>query len=169
MENYILNNCRAILENRVEPDVCIIVRDGRIHSIEKDVPPDTSIQIIDADNRYVSPGLVEFHIHGCEDASVDYAVHQDGVLRNMKDCLLKYGVTTFVPALMADPKPDKPEMDVYSAVRWSAASKYGVQGMQVVVSLVLARLLAPEYFGLLGMAMVITGFEIGRASCRERV
>ena len=104
MENFILKNCRAILENSVEPEVCIIVRDGRIHSIEKDVPPDPSIQIIDADNRYVSPGLVEFHIHGCEDASVDYAVHQDDVLSSLKDRLLKYGVTTFVPALMADPE-----------------------------------------------------------------
>lgn len=49
-------------------------------------------------------------------------------------------------------------MDVYSGVRWSAASKYGAQGMQVVVSLVLARLLVPEFFGLLGMAEVIMGF-----------
>ncbi len=49
-------------------------------------------------------------------------------------------------------------MDVYSAIRWSAASKYGAQAMGTVVSLVLARLLAPEYFGLLGMATVVTGF-----------
>jgi len=56
------------------------------------------------------------------------------------------------------PTPDNKKMDVYSAVRWSAVSKYGAQGVHVVVSLVLARLLAPEYFGLLGMAMVITGF-----------
>jgi len=59
---------------------------------------------------------------------------------------------------MPDPERDEPEMDVYSGVRWSALSKYGAQGMQVVVSLVLARLLAPEYFGLLAMATVVTGF-----------
>lgn len=53
---------------------------------------------------------------------------------------------------------DEQEMDVYSAVRWSALSKYGAQGMQFVVSIVLARILAPEYFGLLGMATVVTGF-----------
>lgn len=55
-------------------------------------------------------------------------------------------------------KPKKPKMDVYASVRWSALSKYGTQGMQFAISMVLARLLAPEYFGLLGMAMVITGF-----------
>ena len=53
---------------------------------------------------------------------------------------------------------DKPKLDVYSGVRWSASSKYGAEGVQVLVSLTLARLLAPEYFGLLGMATVITGF-----------
>jgi len=53
---------------------------------------------------------------------------------------------------------DEPEQDVYSGVRWSALSKYGAQGMQFVVSIVLARLLAPEYFGLLAMATVVTGF-----------
>ncbi|MFG0331833.1 MAG: MOP flippase family protein, partial [Maioricimonas sp. JB049] len=58
-----------------------------------------------------------------------------------------------------NPKPaKKPKEDFASSVRWSAFSKYGAQGMQFVISLVLARLLAPEYFGLLGMATVITGF-----------
>ncbi|WP_436714997.1 MOP flippase family protein [Roseiconus lacunae] len=49
-------------------------------------------------------------------------------------------------------------MDGYSGVRWSAISKYGAQGTQFIISMVMARLLAPEYFGLLGMAVVITGF-----------
>lgn len=53
---------------------------------------------------------------------------------------------------------DKQAMDAFSGVRWSALSKYGAQGIQLVVSIVLARLLAPEYFGLLGMAMVVTRF-----------
>ena len=48
--------------------------------------------------------------------------------------------------------------NTYSAVRWSAASKYGAMTVQFAVSLLLARLLAPEYFGLLGMAVVMTGF-----------
>lgn len=46
----------------------------------------------------------------------------------------------------------------YSAVRWSAASRYAAQGTQFAISLVMARLLAPELFGLLGMATVFTGF-----------
>ena len=48
--------------------------------------------------------------------------------------------------------------NTYTAVRWSAASKYGAMSVQFAVSLLLARLLAPEYFGLMGMAAVVTGF-----------
>jgi len=54
------------------------------------------------------------------------------------------------------PKPQ--QGNVYSAVRWSAMSKYGAQATQFGISLVMARLLAPEYFGLVGMAAAVTGF-----------
>jgi PST family polysaccharide transporter len=49
-------------------------------------------------------------------------------------------------------------MDVYSGVRWSAVATYGGQAVQLVTSIALARLLAPEYFGLLAMAQVFVGF-----------
>lgn len=49
-------------------------------------------------------------------------------------------------------------MDVYSGVRWTAVATYGCQALQFVTSIVLARLLAPEYFGLLAMAQVFIGF-----------
>jgi len=56
-------------------------------------------------------------------------------------------------------RPEKPQQtDGFSAVRWSAASKYGAQALQFGISLVMARLLAPEYFGLVGMAAAVTGF-----------
>ena len=40
--------------------------------------------------------------------------------------------------------------NTYTAVRWSAASKYGAMSVQFAVSLLLARLLAPEYFWING-------------------
>ena len=65
-------------------------------------------------------------------------------------------------------KPPKPpaieisdynkQTNVYSAVRWSAASKYLGQAIQYSVSFIMAAILAPELFGLLGMAMVFAGF-----------
>ncbi len=47
---------------------------------------------------------------------------------------------------------------VVHGVRWSAAARYGVQSIQLVSSLTLARLLAPENFGLMAMATVFVEF-----------
>lgn len=49
-------------------------------------------------------------------------------------------------------------LDVYSAVRWSAVTSWGSQAIQLATSIVLARILAPDNFGLLAMAMIVTGF-----------
>ncbi len=48
--------------------------------------------------------------------------------------------------------------DFRTQVRWNALSKYGVLTTRFVSSIVLARLLLPEDFGLMGMAMVVSGF-----------
>lgn len=50
------------------------------------------------------------------------------------------------------------DVDVYSGVRWSATGSFTCQAIHFLSSIVLARLLAPEYFGLLAMAMVFVGF-----------
>jgi PST family polysaccharide transporter len=49
-------------------------------------------------------------------------------------------------------------MDVAGAVRWSAASAWGGQAIQFVISIVLARILLPQDYGLLAMAVVFIGF-----------
>ncbi|MDP1545323.1 MAG: MOP flippase family protein [Anaerolineales bacterium] len=45
-----------------------------------------------------------------------------------------------------------------SSVKWSALSQAGRQGTLILTTIILARLLAPSDFGLLGMAMVVIGF-----------
>lgn len=45
-----------------------------------------------------------------------------------------------------------------SGVKWSSISQFGRQGMQLLTTVVLARLLSPSDFGLVGMAMVVVGF-----------
>lgn len=45
-----------------------------------------------------------------------------------------------------------------SGTKWSAISQFGRQGLGFVVTAILARLLSPDAYGLLGMAIVITGF-----------
>lgn len=45
-----------------------------------------------------------------------------------------------------------------SGIKWSTASQVGRQGIQLLTTVILARLLSPSDFGLLGMAMVVIGF-----------
>lgn len=45
-----------------------------------------------------------------------------------------------------------------SSIKWSAISQVGRQVMQFVTTAVLARLLSPDDFGLLGMATIVIGF-----------
>ena len=47
---------------------------------------------------------------------------------------------------------------IASGVGWVAVSSLGNQGLRLLVKLVLARLLLPELFGLIGMAAVFTSF-----------
>jgi len=45
-----------------------------------------------------------------------------------------------------------------SGVKWSSISQFGRQGMQLVTTVILARLLSPSDFGLIAMVMVVIGF-----------
>lgn len=45
-----------------------------------------------------------------------------------------------------------------SGIKWSAVSQAGRQATQLVTTVILARLLSPADFGLVGMALVVTGF-----------
>lgn len=45
-----------------------------------------------------------------------------------------------------------------SGVKWSSISRIGGQGLQFATTVILARLLLPSDFGLIGMAMVVIGF-----------
>lgn len=48
-----------------------------------------------------------------------------------------------------------------SGIFWSATQRFGEQGVQFIVGIVLARILAPEQFGLLAMAMVFVAIGTG--------
>lgn len=45
-----------------------------------------------------------------------------------------------------------------SGVSWSAGARYASQGIQLGITVLLIRLLSPEAYGLLAMAMVLIGF-----------
>lgn len=93
---YIVNG-KVILPDAII-DGMVLAFDEKICGLteQKDIPCDA--QIIDAKGGYVSPGLVDIHIHGYlgEDASDGKT---DGI-RTMANGIMKNGVTSWCPTTM---------------------------------------------------------------------
>jgi dihydroorotase len=41
----------------------ILIRDGRIQRISDEIKPNSDVKVVDATNRLVTPGLIDFHMH----------------------------------------------------------------------------------------------------------
>jgi O-antigen/teichoic acid export membrane protein len=58
---------------------------------------------------------------------------------------------------------------ITQGIGWTSLSTFGRQGLRLVIKLILAKMLLPEHYGLIGMASVFTGFialisELGMAA-----
>lgn len=91
-------NGRFLMPDKLVTERAALLFDEAIHGFasENDLPAETDV--IDAKGMYVSPGLVDMHIHGYlgEDASDGRA---DGI-RKIAEGIVKNGVTSFCPTTM---------------------------------------------------------------------
>lgn len=73
-------------------------------------------RVIDADGKYVTPGLIDTHIHGINGFGTEDADSES--ICGMSESLVKYGVTGFFPTLYPD-KPDKMKKAIDAVIRAS--------------------------------------------------
>lgn len=94
---------KAIIHGRIVlPDAVVsgkaLLFDEKIHAIvsENEVP--AGAEIIDAEGRYVCPGLIDVHIHGFlgEDASITDLAG----IRKISEGIAQHGVTAYLPTTM---------------------------------------------------------------------
>ena len=92
-----IKGAKIVLENGVVENK-VLLFDGKIVDVVDPTEIPADAQIIDAEGLFVTPGLIDVHIHGYlgEDASDGKA---DGI-RKMAEGVMKNGVTTFLPTTM---------------------------------------------------------------------
>ncbi len=94
-------NGKLILPDRIVENRAILFRDHIEAIPETRNIPSSGLEIYDARGKYVAPGLVDVHCHGCvgEDTS---DANPDGI-RKMSRALIENGVTSWLPTTMTLP------------------------------------------------------------------
>lgn len=97
-------NGKVLLKDRIAEDLAIIFD----KKIEKIIPCEnvnlSDYEIIDANGKFVSPGLVDMHIHGYLGADVSDG-DKDGIIK-MAEGIIKNGVTAWCPTTMTVSKAE---------------------------------------------------------------
>lgn len=108
-------NGKIILKDRITENCALLYTD----KIEGIVSPDnipSDAQIIDADGGYVSPGLIDMHIHGY--LGKDVCDGEEESIRTISKGLVKNGVTGYLPTTMTvDMKVIKKALEVCRALK----------------------------------------------------
>lgn len=120
-----LTNGRIILKDKVLEGKNIVF-DTKIQSITSEIPE--NCEVIDAEEKYISPGLIDIHIHG--NMGEDTMNGTDHAIETMSKSVARHGVTGFLPTTMTMGKSD-----IYTAldtIRRAKARK--MEGSQVLGS-----------------------------------
>lgn len=80
-----------------------IVFDQKIEAIvdPSELDQYKDLEVIDAEGQYVSPGLVDVHIHGC--GGDDTSDNKPGAIQKMSQMIAQFGVTSWLPTSMTLP------------------------------------------------------------------
>ena len=100
MKTLCIRNGELVLPDRSIPDGTIIVEAGRIRYADKARKTPRGAVEIDARGGYVTPGLMDPHIHGAGLVAWETCTAQG--LEQFEAILLAHGIVRFVPTMMAD-------------------------------------------------------------------
>lgn len=100
MSSIFIQNGEVILPDRSVPGGTVAMIDGRIsHAGEACEAPRGAVEV-DAREGYVTPGLIDVHIHGA--GLVGWETCSATGLDTLQATLLAHGIVRFLPTMMAD-------------------------------------------------------------------
>ena len=85
-------------KNHIDAPMDVAVKDGKIYQVAKDIPANLAMKVVDVRGMYVTPGLVDMHVH------TFHGTDRDAYIANGWDALppdgftFRAGVTTVVDA-----------------------------------------------------------------------
>ncbi len=97
MNNLLIKNVDAVLKDRIDQSVDVLIKDGKIAEIGKLNPE--NCEIIDGSNMLLFPGFVDIHIHG--GGNSDFMDATPTAFENTVKSHLMHGTTTIVPTAMS--------------------------------------------------------------------
>ena len=96
MEKLLIQNVRAVLPDRVTEPVAVLVENGRITAIGKDISCECAI--LEGKGLLAFPGFVDVHIHG--GGGADFMDGTQVAFETAIASHLRHGTTTLVPTAM---------------------------------------------------------------------
>lgn len=118
-----LINGKIILKNQILENK-VLVFDEKIMDIADSVP--NNCEAIDVDGKYISPGLIDLHIHG--NMGKDTMDSTDESIEIISKSIMRHGVTSFLPTTMTMDKEH-----VYDALKViKKAQNRRIEGAQVL-------------------------------------
>lgn len=100
MDNYKIINGIIVQPHGLLYDHTLVVENNTIVDITQKSDHYGDIKTIDAEGKYVSPGFVELHIHGCSYYGFDMPDKLD--MKKVVSFLKKRGINTFVPTFQCN-------------------------------------------------------------------
>ena len=91
----IIYNGKIILEDKILENKAIVFDSKIKEIIDEDQVKNYDCEKIDAEGNFVSPGLIDIHIHGCKGS--DTSDDNDTAIDVMSREVIKTGVTSFLP------------------------------------------------------------------------
>lgn len=97
-------NGKVITPSGILPAGCMLVKNGIITAIEKDITPIQNATVIDAGGNYISPGFIDIHIHG--GGGYDFMDGNETAFLKIAETHARYGTTAMLPTTLTSTKEE---------------------------------------------------------------
>lgn len=101
MPRTAITNCRIYTQNSIEENAVLLVEDGKIISIQKELPVDA--EVADMQGWNIAAGMIDIQVNGGERFYFSDNLTTEA-LDDLTQSSMKYGATHVLPCLISSPK-----------------------------------------------------------------